>query len=360
MVGRDLVPGPLHRGDLLRPARPVQNPQKDFVDEPVVVSLAGDELGQFAPRIGEHVADGRAAHQRHHRPEGHAAGPLAFAGAFARRLAEGLEEARPEGRRHVRQRRRPRPLRIARKPGRRADDGMEGVVEGLRREAAGEGMRVVDLVVVVPAVVVHRQPVRPRGADLGEDVPHVEAAVDERPGQVLEEGRVRRRIAGPDVVDRIDDPGAEQIAPQPVDVALGEVGILGGGHPGGELLAPAHPFRLGMGAIKGKLRRHRLPGPLVRHLATPPVDDDLVERLGPLDGRPANAPIATLGVAVEPDLGEERGRLVVLILRPAFERMVVALVAVEAHAQEKVGRVLHRRQRVAERLVIGRGRVLPV
>ena len=74
VIGRDLLAGPLHRGHLLRPARPIEDAEKDFIDESVVVGLAGDEFGQFAPRIGEDIADGRATDQCHHRPEGHAAG----------------------------------------------------------------------------------------------------------------------------------------------------------------------------------------------------------------------------------------------------------------------------------------------
>ena len=49
------------------------------------------------------------------------------------------------------------------------------------------------------------------------------------------------------------------------------------------------------------------------------------------------------GSALRLDLGEVRGQLVVLVLRPALERMVVALVAVEPHGQEQLRRVLHHR-----------------
>jgi hypothetical protein len=66
---------------------------------------------------------------------------------------------------------------------------------------------------------------------------HVEAAVDELPGQRLEQLGVGRRVAGADVVDRLDDADAEQVAPQAVDVALGEVLVLLRGDPLRELLA---------------------------------------------------------------------------------------------------------------------------
>ena len=58
------------------------------------------------------------------------------------------------------------------------------------------------------------------------------------------------------------------------------------------------------------------------------------------------------------DLGEECGELIVLVLRPAFERVVVALIAVEAHCEEKLGRVLHDRVGFTEHLVVRSRRIL--
>ena len=56
------------------------------------------------------------------------------------------------------------------------------------------------------------------------------------------------------------------------------------------------------------------------------------------------------------DLREVRGRLVILVLRPALEGMVVALVAVEANAQEQMRGVFHRRFGITQHLeVAGRG-----
>ena len=57
-------------------------------------------------------------------------------------------------------------------------------------------------------------------------VPRVEAARDELLRQPVEQLRVGRRIAGADVVDRLDQADAEQVAPQTIDVALGEIRIL--------------------------------------------------------------------------------------------------------------------------------------
>ena len=78
----------------------------------------------------------------------------------------------------------------------------------------------------------------------------------------------------------------------------------------------------------------------------PPFDRGLAD-LAALAGR----------VFLAADLGEIGRQVIVLALRPALERMVVALIAVETHAQEQLGRVFHRLFRRAEDLVVGRRRI---
>ena len=89
----------------------------------------------------------------------------------------------------------------------------------------------------------------------------------------------------------------------------------------------------------------------------------LDQRLAPFDVGAAELLALELRVLRAVDLGEERGQLVVLVLRPALERMIVALVAVEAHGQEQLRRVLHRgvRRRAApcNRLAGGLSRFEP-
>ena len=140
----------LHRLHLGRPAGAVENPHEDLVDEQVVVGLAGHQLRQFALGIGEHVAHRRAARQRHDRTERHATRPLALAGALTGRPAEGLEEAAAEGARHVGQLRGPRAGGVAGKFRRRPHRGVQAVEERLGRQPPGQGMGVVDPVIVVP------------------------------------------------------------------------------------------------------------------------------------------------------------------------------------------------------------------
>jgi hypothetical protein len=70
-------------------------------------------------------------------------------------------------------------------------------------------------------------------------VPHVEAGADELARQIFEQLGIRRRIAGADVVEWLDDADAGEITPQPVDVAGREEAIVRARDPRGELLAAA-------------------------------------------------------------------------------------------------------------------------
>ncbi len=57
-------------------------------------------------------------------------------------------------------------------------------------------------------------------------------------------------------------------------------------------------------------------------------------------------------------MSEITGRFIVLVLRPTFERMVMALVAVEANRQEKMRRVFHDHVRLTQNLEIRCGRLV--
>ena len=60
-------------------------------------------------------------------------------------------------------------------------------------------------------------------------------------GQQVEQLGVRRRVVVPHVIDRIDDPGAEEPGPDAIDRRPGEVRVVGRGHPVGQELAPGRP-----------------------------------------------------------------------------------------------------------------------
>ena len=197
------------------------------------------------------------------------------------------------------------------------------------------------------------------GARLGDElehVPRVEAALDELLGQPVEQLGVAGRVAGSDVVDGFDEAGPQQVGPEAVDVAAGEVGVVGRGDPLGHLLAAAGLGIDGVGQGVGEGRRHRGVGADVVELAARRIADHLDQRLRALDGAAAHLLAPVRRVFVARDAREVRGQLVVLVLSPFLERVVVALVAVEAHAEEQLGRVLHDRVGGAQHLVVARGR----
>ena len=90
----------------------------------------------------------------------------------------------------------------------RAGDPVHRVEQDLGRQPAGRGMRIVDLVVGIPLVGLDRQLIRARLADQPHHVPHVEAALHELAGQVVEQLGIARRVARPQVVQRLDDADA--------------------------------------------------------------------------------------------------------------------------------------------------------
>ncbi len=106
------------------------------------------------------------------------------------------------------------PGRDARELRGRARDPVHRVEQHLGRQPAGHRMRVVDLVVGVPLVRLDRQLIGPRLADQPHDVPHVEAALNELLGQVVEQLGIARRVARADVVERLDDPDARTGSPR--------------------------------------------------------------------------------------------------------------------------------------------------
>ncbi len=132
-----------------------------------------------------------------------------------------------------------------------AQNSRDRVKEHLGRQPAGDRVRVVRLVVLVPLVRLDRKLVGPRLADQRDHVAGVEAALEELLGEVVEQRGVGGCVPRADVVDRLDDPDAEQVAPESVDVAPGEVWVVGRGDPGGQLLA-AGCLRVGLEVTKGK------------------------------------------------------------------------------------------------------------
>src|SRR5438876_341270 len=79
---------------------------------------------------------------------------------------------------------------------------------------------------VVPLVLVDRELVGPRKADVAHQMTHVESALHEIVLEGIEQLRIAGRIAAADVIHRIDDAAPEEIAPGAVGHCLGEIRIV--------------------------------------------------------------------------------------------------------------------------------------
>ena len=222
-------------------------------------------------------------------------------------------------------------------------------------------MAVVDLVVLVPFIGGERELI---GAALDDDlhqVADIETTLDEFVGQVLQQFRIARRIAGADVIQRLNDTGSGQVAPDAIGIAHGKVIIVGTGHPGGELLATAGRGFTHQFGIERHLWSDRRVGAQVILLPFFFVGNNFIQRLCALDGTAADGLAGAGWIGLEIDLGKVSGGLVILVPGPFFKGMVVAFVAVETRGQKQVRRVFRQFLRRAHsfeirgcRIVLGR------
>src|SRR5690606_21247632 len=134
-----------------------------------------------------------------------------------------------------------------------------------------------------------------------------------------------RRVADPDVVDRLDEAAAEEARPDAVGEVRGEPGVVAGGEPLGQ--GRAQVFAVGglRASAAEELRLRRLAAARIGDAAAALIEDDRV---------------AGIIAALAPDLGEERREAVVVVHRPPLEGVVVALRALHADAEEGLRGVL--------------------
>ena len=78
---------------------------------------------------------------------------------------------------------------------------------------------------------------------------------------------MNRRIGAAHVVGRVDQSLAEELGPDPVGRGPSEVGVVGGGHPGGQRLARIFVGGDGHGLAVQQPRLDRLFGPEMNDLA---------------------------------------------------------------------------------------------
>ncbi len=171
----------------------------------------------------------------------------------------------------------------------------------------------------------------------------VEPVGDEPPSQLVEQWRIRRRIARSNVVHRIDDARPVQVTPITIHDALGKIRVLRRSQPAGQ----AGPW-IRVLVVQFTRKRERSRNRLAR-LRMLDVD--------PLRQR-VNDLLATHRTRLATDRREIGRQLVVLPLSPSLEGMVVTLVALEASPDEDLRHVLHHHFRLARNPVIVRRRIL--
>jgi hypothetical protein len=167
-------------------------------------------------------------------------------------------------------------------------------------------------------------------------------------GEVLREPlqqlRVARRVGRPEVVVRIDQPAAHQVQPHAVHLRPGEERVVGRRDPVRHRPEPVAAGEVGRRRAQ-ELRLRRLFGAPADHLAGAVLPHHLLaDELVLVEP----VPLVVLQHPVV-DPGEQRPEAVVVVHRPAVERVVVAPGAAHPHAEEHLRDRLRPGQRVADR-----------
>ncbi len=164
-------------------------------------------------------------------------------------------------------------------------------------------------------------------------MPQIEVGADQLIGERLEQFRIRRRVRRAKVIGRIDDAFAEQFGPDAVRRDAGELTVVAARQPICNLFQ-AVPVGVGGGAVRiDEARRENFVGVGVANglLLVVELHDLLANELVLV------VLVATLVLFdLVVDLREVVRPAVVVVLRPAVERVVVALRTLQPHAQEEL------------------------
>src|SRR5262249_45452358 len=136
-----------------------------------------------------------------------------------------------------------------------AGDSIHAIEQYFRGEPAGDGVRVIDLVVFVPFVRDDGELVRPRLTDHLQNVPGVKAVLEKLFREIIEQFWVGRGITSGDVADGVNDANAKEIAPEAVDVAFGEILVVLGSNPRRHLFPPCRGWSASILRFVRELRR---------------------------------------------------------------------------------------------------------
>ena len=165
---------------------------------------------------------------------------------------------------------------------------------------------------------------------------------------------MRGRVGGPKIVHRLDQPSAHQVIPDEIDLRPRECRVPGARQPVGQKLAAVR-VRFHLRRVGAEKTRHGVfAGPRIPHFADIQHADDLVADKLVL----VQFVLALVFDNLVVDPREQRRPLVIVVLRPAIERVVVALSALQSHALEQAADRFRPRDRIAQRTIKVRRRRL--
>ena len=139
-------------------------------------------------------------------------------------------------------------------------------------------------------------------------------------GQRVEQLGIRRGVGFAEIVLGFDEPSLEEVLPVTIDQRLGEERIRRVAHPVGELQTRVFILGDGQGLTSQHRRFQRNLGLLVFELSHAPFVKDHV--------------LAPRRRWLPSDTAEEGPETVIVVLAPAFERMMMALRALHSHAEK--------------------------
>ena len=193
----------------------------------------------------------------------------------------------------------------------------DGVEQNLGVEPLEQRSRVILLVPFVRGVGTRGTLIRSRSGDRADELMNVEARLDELRRQGVEQFGIGGRVREPRVIDRLDQTAAKEMCPGAIHDVAREEGILRRSHPLGEQLA-AVPFRRFFWRwFTQRVSEHGLVSSWMFRSPGVASDQHLALRSW-----------------FERDLREERFHAKVISLAPAIERMMVALRALDARAEQ--------------------------
>ena len=220
----------------------------------------------------------------------------------------------------------------------------DGIEHDFRAHPAHGGVREVARVEFVRRVRPARQLVGGRAGHVAHEFFEVEIVFGQLLSKQAEQLAVRRRVADPHVIHRVDDAAPQKVLPDQVGDVIGKIRIFLRRKPLAERGAAVAVLRVGCLRAE-KFRRHNRAGERVFCLAVATVEDDRLARI-----------LAFF----PPDLLEKCDKALVVAHRPPVERMVVALRALDADAEKNLSRVLREFERIDLGLVIVGRRIFKV